>query len=215
MAICSFLVAFRNEEDIKKFYQWKDRIAQIVYDFCDIKEKKKETTTYHPDCLQVLVEFAVNYQSEYKSKYAGGDWDLNLIGFNHWKGQIWGLIQTHAPGEDVLKYLMNIILPDNFYTKPSYLPEEEYEKKTRPCLLEKTNDVEESLKLFGMLRNEHLLVDYDVLYKNEYLKNLVETDVNIAEHPCRQIDFRDGNWINKVRLYSQYGYYNLREFSRF
>lgn len=135
MGVRSFLIAFKNAEEIKKFYQWKDKISQIIFDFCDMKEKKEGenvlnwTHSYRYDCLQTLVQFAVTYPFEHKSEYTGGDWDLDLIGFSYWKGQIWGLIHTYTPGEDVFFHLMHNVLPENFHTRTSYLPDE-YEDNT-------------------------------------------------------------------------------------
>lgn len=186
MGLRSFLIAFTDTEQIKKFFQWRHKIACIIADFAMLKEKVGEnihqwSPSHKSDSLNTLVEFAVNYSTAYKSQYESGDYDLDLIGLTYWKGMIWGLISTWTVGEDVFDNLMTYVLPDNFWTRTSYLPKE-YEVQTTPIFLRKDNDQTECLEIFQgfpnsyhwkKIRSEHpdlsmKLINYDSIWKSDY-----------------------------------------------
>ena len=170
MGIRSFLINFTNEKEIKKFLQFKDLISKIIADYYFlVEEKKGENFLDWADekryqSLHVLVEFAITYfPTQYQGKYQQGDWDLDLIGWNYWKGQIWGLIMTQTPGEDVFLQLMDVVLPNNYSTRLSLLPQE-YDL-TQPIMLSKVNDLTESLQIFNEMKSSHQIIDYNQIHK--------------------------------------------------
>ena len=202
-----FLIAFTDAKQITKFFQWKQKIACVISDFADLKDKEGDniytwTHSYRHDCLTTLVEFATKYSIEYKSQYQGGDYDLDLIGLTYWKGMIWGLINTYTVGEDVFLSLMRYILPDNFWTRTSYLPAE-YSMNSPPIFLKKENDMEEFLAVyFGFPNSTHWekykspkLVNYDFIHKQHFDQDKEKEKDEEYEQPDREIDFTHNGFL--------------------
>ena len=183
MGIRSFLIQFNDAKEIQKFLEHRHRISQIVYNLTFMDSDSNSDPDR--DQIDVLVKFYLKYSAKFESEYESGDWDLDLIGFMYYKGQIWGLIATHSPGEEVMESLMEHVLPNNFWSR-LWSVDDKYEK-IQPVVVNKENDEKECLEAFEQVKKDKKIVDYDALHKAAWLE---EFKTDMAEDK----DFEKNNY---------------------
>jgi hypothetical protein len=182
MGVRSFLIAFNNLDEIRKFFEIKDKLASVLSEL--------DISGYDCESCRILIESVVKSTISGKiqcTEISDGDWNLDLVGFNCWKGLIWGLVSTRTMGEMTMRSVMEHVLPNNYWSRLWNIDMKQYrEEEHNPV----ENDVKKAVDCFERLSKQHDMAKSRQIYdKYVNVDDFVEHEINFKLFPFNQEGF--------------------------